>query len=52
MWPTLIVDNFFDDPDKVINFSKQLNYKRSEDHHWPGTRSPQLDKVDKPFFDW
>ena len=52
MWPTLIVDNFFDDPDKIINFSKQLNYKRSEDHHWPGTRSPQLDKVDKPFFDW
>ena len=52
MWPTLIVDNFFDDPDKIINFSKQLNYKRSEDHHWPGTRSPQLGKVDKPFFDW
>jgi len=52
MWPTLIVDNFFDDPDKVIQFSKQLNYKRSEGHHWPGSRSPQLDKVDKEFFKW
>jgi len=52
MWPTLIVDNFFDDPDKIINFSKQLNYKKDEEHHWPGTRSLPLDQVDKIFFDW
>ena len=52
MWPTLIVDNFFDDPDKVINFSKQLNYKRDPEHHWPGTRTTSLDKINKEFFDW
>jgi len=52
MWPTLIVDNFFDDPDKIINFSKPLTYKPAENHRWPGTRSPQLDQVDKEFFNW
>jgi len=52
MWPTLIVDNFFDDPDKIINLSKQLKFKRSQSHKWPGSRSPQLDTVDKEFFHW
>jgi len=52
MWPTLIVDNFFDDPHRIINFSKQLKYNRSELSQWPGTRTTQLGKVEKDFFSW
>ena len=52
IWPTLIVDNFFDDPHKVINFSKQLKYERAPGHEWPGTRTDHLGKVGKEFFLW
>ena len=52
MWPTLIVDNFFDDPQKVINFSKRLKYERASGHEWPGTRTDHLGKIDKEFFLW
>ena len=54
MWPTLIVDNFFDDPEKVINFFlNNLAIKR--DPQTPlaqETRTASLDKINKEFFDW
>ena len=52
IWPTLIVDNFFDDPYKIVNFSKQLKYDRTETSLWPGTRTAQLGEVEKEFFTW
>ena len=52
MWPTLIVDNFFDDPYKVIDFSKQLKYHRAKNHQWPGTRTGPIGELDKNFFHW
>ena len=52
MWPTLIVDNFFDDPHKVINFSKQFKYKRASDHQWPGTRTGPIGELDNNFLSW
>jgi len=52
MWPTLIVDNFFDDPHKIINFAKQLKYTRTKESQWPGTRTAQLGEVEKDFFTW
>ena len=52
MWPTLIVDNFFDDPHKIINFSKSFKYEPAEDYQWPGTRTASTSELDKEFFDW
>jgi len=52
LWPTLIVDNFFDDPQMVINFSKDLTYERAQGHEWPGVRTPSLHTVDEEFFYW
>ena len=52
MWPTLIVDNFFDDPQKIINFSKQFKYERAIDGEWPGTRTPPIGEVEKNFLAW
>ena len=48
-WPISCVDNFFDDPYKVVEFSKKINYSKSEDGRWPGTRSPEIHKVDMNF---
>ena len=52
MWPTLIVDNFFNDPHKVITFSKQFKYKRDSDSAWPGTRTALVNELDQEFFSW
>ena len=52
MWPTLIVDNFFNDPHKVITFSKQFKYKRDPDSAWPGTRTALVNELDQEFFSW
>ena len=38
-FPSLIVDNFFDYPDKVIDFANTLEYNKSVDGRWPGKRS-------------
>jgi len=52
IWPTLIVDNFFDDPHKVITFSKQFKYERASDSAWPGTRTAPMGELDRDFFSW
>ena len=51
MWPTMIVDDFFTDPERVVELSKTLKYN-STDGLYPGKRSEKLHLVDKAFFDW
>jgi len=51
-WPTLIVDNFFEDPNAVVKLSKTFKYDRAENHKWPGTRTLPMHTVDKNFFLW
>lgn len=51
-FPTIIIDNFFKDPHKVIELANSLSYKdASEDEYrWPGERSIGLHEVDYDFF--
>jgi len=51
MWPTMIVDDFFTDPERIVKFSKTLPYNKT-DGLYPGQRSEKLHLVDKAFFDW
>ena len=51
-WPTLIVDNFFTDPHRVVNLSKTFKYTKDVNSAWPGTRSSPLHEVNKDFFLW
>jgi len=51
-WPTLIVDNFFTDPNAVVKLSKTFKYTKASDNKWPGTRSPPVHEVDRDFFLW
>jgi len=51
-WPTLIVDNFFTDPQAVVKLSKTFKYKHDGNHAWPGTRSEPMHKEDNKFFLW
>jgi len=50
IWPTLIVDNFFTDPDKIVEISKRYSY--TNDGQSPGVRTPRLNQVDYAFFNW
>jgi len=51
-WPTLIVDNFFADPQAIVKLSKTFKYNQATDGTWPGTRTPPIHQVDKAFLQW
>ena len=49
-FPTICVDNFYNEPDKIREFALSLEFKSTSQIPWPGKRSPSLDSVDKNFF--
>ena len=52
MYPNLIVDNFFEDPDSIVDLSKNLQYSSSDDGRWPGLRSNYLHRIYPRLFDY
>ena len=38
-YPTYCIDNFLEDPDQIVEHSKQYKYTRAEDGKWPGERA-------------
>ena len=44
-FPT-IVDNFFENPDKIREFGLSLNYAPDADGAWPGVRSKSIHEID------
>ena len=43
LFPTIVIDNFFEDPEMALQHSKSFNYEPPEDGSYPGTRSENLD---------
>ncbi len=52
MYPNLIVDNFFEDPDSIVDLSTNLQYSPSDNGRWPGLRSNYLHKIYPRLFDF
>jgi len=52
IWPSIIVDNFFDDPNKIIEVSKKLTFVKDDEGGWPGERTNCLSTIDKDFYNW
>ena len=48
--PTMVLDNFFRYPEKIVNFSKTLHYTECPNGEWPGKRSAPLHEIDFNFF--
>lgn len=48
--PVTVLDNFFDDPDKVRRWALQQEYLPDPEGRWPGLRSKQIYELDEPFF--
>lgn len=52
LWPTLCVDDFFNNPEEIVNFSKTLKYEKNVEGKWPGERSISLHKINFEFVDF
>ena len=46
MYPITIVDDFFEDPDAIVEMANGLKYYPPETGNWPGMRTKQLHLVE------
>lgn len=46
MFPTVIYDDFFENPDLVVDLANSLNYEMG-DGSWPGIRTEQLGEIEE-----
>ena len=52
MYPNLIVDNFFEKPDEIVNIANSIVYKDNTGGWWPGSRSNYLHHIYPRLFDY
>jgi hypothetical protein len=50
LWPTICVDNFFEEPEKVKQFSNTLKFSKDPLGKWPGERTECMHMLDINFF--
>ena len=50
-YPTIIVDDFFENPDDVVELANSVDYPFS-DHTYPGKRSAHLGEIDGRFYNY
>jgi len=50
LFPTIIADDFFRDPDEMVRLSKTLEFKPASDGRWPGYRSKLIHEIDLALF--
>ena len=46
-YPTVVIDNFFKNPELIREFALSLPFEKSPDGRWPGERSPMLNEIDE-----
>jgi hypothetical protein len=50
-FPSLCVDDFYSDPDRVRNFALSLPYYANPEGRWPGVRTNELESIDRVFYE-
>ena len=50
LWPSICVDNFFINPEEIVEFANKLKYQKDPKGEWPGERSDPLHLIDYNFF--
>ena len=51
-YPITIVDDFFEDPDGVVELANELSYYNPNTGNWPGTRTKNLHVENPRFFNY
>ena len=46
-YPTVVIDDFFDNPSAIRDFALSLSYERDVEGKWPGERTPMLHTIDE-----
>jgi hypothetical protein len=49
--PITILDNFFDNPDKIRDYGLSLNFEKDPTGRWPGVRTKPLHEINQKLFD-
>ncbi len=51
-YPITIIDDFFEDPDKIVHLAESFKYYPPDTGNWPGVRTKQLHLVDDRLFNY
>ncbi len=51
-YPVTIVDDFFKDPDAIVEMSEGMKYHNPDTGNWPGTRTNSLHEENLRFFNY
>tara|TARA_B100000902_G_scaffold316739_1_gene308172 strand:- start:401 stop:1054 length:654 start_codon:yes stop_codon:yes gene_type:complete len=51
-YPITIVDDFFEDPDAIVEMANEFKYYPPDTGNWPGERTKQLHLVEDRFFNY
>jgi hypothetical protein len=52
IWPNLCIDNFFNEPDKVVEFANSLKFTKPDNHNYPGKRTQYMHLINFEFFEF
>jgi hypothetical protein len=52
MYPVTIVDNFFEDPDAIVELTDAMRFYPPETGNWPGSRTKQLHVENERLFNY
>ena len=45
LYPVTILDNFFEEPDKIVDLALNTEYSEITDGRWPGVRSKNISQI-------
>ena len=52
LYPSIVVDNFFSQPELIVDFASKLKFYQNKDGRWPGKRTEVLHSNNFSFFDY
>ena len=50
MFPVTIIDNFFSDPDKIVEMARSQKFYKTDEGQWPGKRTREISQWNTDFF--
>ena len=50
IFPITVIDNFFSDPDAIVEIASGLEYFSSDDGRWPGQRTRSFYEIDNKLY--
>ena len=52
MFPITVVDDFFPEPDKIVDFALKQRFFDTDKGRWPGRRTEEIGVLDLDLFNW